>query len=291
MKVNVFSLILCVLCVTLLPLSLVSCIGDDRGECVQYDMSAKLVSRSGDTVPDTVARRSSAYLFINGMYERSIPAAADGRYHLGYNGCDAVSLVVFGDKDIHGFTLYPVTRGVSVSGTAVRIDSLLQPADTTLQSRLYYGNLDCSYISSEENDSVNVCMYDRLARLHVIISGDLTGFYGAGRFSVILGGLRNTLTYGGTVSGDTVSVALGLHRKQDGTFVSGTVATFQSSSPIRVTICRDGVPVSSTDEDSSSHPITVSEGDNKAIVITAGYGLFNIRVMPWDEYSSQNVCD
>lgn len=288
MKANVFSPILCGLCVLILLLPLTCCIGDDRGECVQYEVSARLVDKTGNTVPDSVARRSSACLFLNGKYDRSIPAGSDGCYPLSYNGCDAVSLVVFGDKDIHGFTLSPLTRGVSMAGTAVRLDSLLQPSDTARQSRLYYGSLDCSRITPEENGHVRACMYDRLARLHVVLSG-LTRFYGEGSFSVTLSGLHNTFTYGGTVGGDTVSVTPGLYREEDGSFVSGTVAIFPSSSPVRVSIWKDGVLLASTDEDSSAHPITVMEGDDKAIVITSGLDNLNIRVMPWSECISQSV--
>jgi hypothetical protein len=276
------------LCSTALPLLLASCIGEGRGECVQYEVSAHLVDRIGNPVSDSIARRSSVFLFLNGKYARSIPAGSDGRYPLSYNGCDAVSLVVFGDKDIHGFTLFPLTRGVSLNSTAVRLDSLLQPADTMRQSRLYYGNLDCSLIAPEENDSVRVPMYDRLARLHVIL-GDLTGLYGEGSFSVSLGDLRNTLSYGGTVMDDTVSVTPGLYCEDDGSFISGTVATFSSSSPVRISIRKDGVPLVSTDEDSSSRPITIAEGDDKAIIIMSGSGRLDIRVMPWSEYLSQRV--
>jgi hypothetical protein len=288
MKVNVFSHILCGLCVLIPSLSLVCCIRDGRGGCVQYEVSARLVDQAGNTVPDSVARRSSAFLFLNGKYARSISAGSDGCYPLSYNGCDAVSLVVFGDKDIHGFTLSTLTGGVSMDSTAVRLDSLLQPTDTMRQSRLYYGNLDCSRITPEENNSIRIYMYDRLARLHVILSG-LTKFYGEGTFSVTLGGLHNTFTYGGTVRDDTVSITPGLYRREDGSFVSGTVAIFPSSSPVRVSIWKDGVLLASTDEDSSAHPITVTEGDDKAIIITSGLDNLNIRVMPWSECVSQNV--
>jgi hypothetical protein len=288
MKANVFTLILCGLCVLIQLLSLTGCIGDVRGGCVQYEVSARLVDKTGSSVPDSVARRSPAYLFLNGKYARSIPAGSDGCYPLSYNGCDAVSLVVFGDKDIHGFTLSPLTRGVCMDSTAVRLDSLLQPPDTALQSRLYYGCLDCSRITPEENNSIRIYMYDHLARLHVVLTG-LTKFYGEGSFSVTLNGLHNTFTYGGTVGGDTVSVTPGLYREEDGSFVSGTVAVFPFSSPVRVSILKDGVLLASTEEDSSAHPITITEGDDKAIVITAGLDNLNIRVMPWNEYSSQSV--
>lgn len=270
-----------------LPLSLGSCIGDDRGDCVQHDVSARLADKMGHSVPDSMARRSSAYLFLNGKYERNILADPDGRYPVSYNGCDAVSLVVFGDKNINGFTLFPVTKDVNETDIAVRIDSLLQPADSAEQSRLYYGNLDYSRITPEEDNCAEVCMYDRLARLHVILD-DLSDFYGPGKFSVVLGNLRNTLTYGGTVTDDTVSVSPVLHREADGTLVSGTVATFPSMSPIKVSVYKDGVFLVSTYQDSSSRPITLSDGDDKAIVIMAGHGLFKIRVMPWSEYLSQS---
>jgi hypothetical protein len=280
--------ILFLLCSVSLPLSLASCISDGRGECVQYTVSARLVDKAGTPVPDSVARRSSAYLFINGKYERSIPAGSDGRYAVGYNGCDAVSLVVFGDKDIHGFTLTAPSGGSGLSGTSVKIDSLLQPVDTVAQSRLYYGSLDYSRLTVEENDTAVVCMYDRLARLHVIL-GDLAGVYGAGRFSISLGGLRNTLTYGGTATSDTVSVTPPLYRGQDGMYVSGTVATFATPSAVRVTVYRDGLPVASMDRDNSGRDIIADEGDNEAIVITVSAGLLNIRVMPWDAYLSQST--
>ncbi len=280
--------ILFLLCAVPLLLSLASCISDGRGECVQYAVSARLVDKAGTPVPDSVARRSSAYLFINGKYERSIPASSDGRYAVGYSGCDAVSLVVFGDKDIPGFTLTAPSGGSDLSGMSVKMDSLLQSVDTTRQSRLYYGSLDYSRLTPDEDSSAVVCMYDRLSRLHVIL-GDLTGVYGEGIFRVRLSGLRNTLTYGGTATSDTVSVTPPLYRGQDGMYVSGTVATFATPSAVRVTVYRDGIPVTSTDRDNSGRDITAGEGDNEAIVITVSAGLLNIRVMPWSAYLSQST--
>ena len=283
-----FRSILFLLCAVFILLFLVSCIGDGRGECVQYAVSARLVGKSGTPVPDSVARRSSAYLFINGKYERSIPAGPDGRYAVGYSGCDAVSLVVFGDKDIPGFTLTAPSGGSGLSSSAVKMDSLLQPVDTTRQSRLYYGSLDYSRLTPDEDSSAVVCMYDRLSRLHVIL-GDLTGVYGEGLFRVRLSGLCNILTYGGTVRDDTVSVTPPLYRGRDGMYASGTVATFATPSAVRVTIYRDSVPVTSTDRDNSGRDITAGEGDNEAIVITVSAGRLIIRVMPWSEYLSQRV--
>ena len=282
-------------CILMMPF-LSSCINDDKGGCVQYVVSTRLVDKSGKLLPDSIARLSSAYMFLNGKYSHSVPYGSDRFFHISFNGCDDARLVVFADRNIQGFRAASPSSGTDICSLAVSLDSLSQPEDSARQSRLYYGIFNFSDITPEETDTAHVVMADRLARVHIAVAKDiasgtaLSGTRAATSYLVVITGMRTGMQYDGQLTGSTASATSVMELQPDRSLLSSSVlAMFACGEPLTVSVYRDGSLMLSTTIDSEGNALEADSGDDKVFVINIYDGTLGIRVMPWKEYISQSV--
>lgn len=287
MNRKLHSILLSSLCVMMIH-SLSSCINDSDGGCVQYAVSTRLVDKAGNALPDSVARMSSAYMFLNGKYSYSVPYGSDGCFHVSFNGCDDARLVVFADRNVSGFSTESPSRGTDIESSAVSLDSISQPDDSARQSRLYYGSLSFSDIVPDETDTARVVMADRLARVRIAVARELTEGESAD-YSVRISGICTGMRYDGKMTDSYTTCTPAMGMQQDGSLMSATMAMFPSGTPLKVEIYHGSRLLAETTTDSGGSALEAESGDNKVFVINIYSGTLGIRVMPWSEYIKQNV--
>ena len=265
--------------IALASLCLSSCINEDDSQCVQYAITPKVVDGNGKALPDTVAGRLHAYLFLNGKFDHIVTAESNGRFLLSFDGSKKASLVMVGSG----------ADGTSVAQPyfGEDIDSVM--VNTSSPESIYYGQFDYTSQVHDSVKSVEVKLVNMHATLRVAVR-ELHEYYGDGNYSVKLSGLRNSLSYDGTVTGDSVTYAPKSSFISDQVLLTDSVNTLPTATNEAVTvgIYKNGTRIWQSSKDSAGNEVKLNPGDNKVVTIDCGYRTFGFTVLSWNEFL-QNV--
>jgi len=256
-------------------LGLASCINEDDSQCVQYTIMTKVVDSNGNTLSDTVAGRLHAYLFLDGKYDHTVTAEPDERFLLSFDGSKKASLIIVGSKT-GGTNIAPPYEGEDIDSVMVH---------TSSPEGVYYGQFDYTSQNHDSISSVTVKLVEMHAVLRVAVR-ELHEYYGNGNFSVKLSGLRNSLSYDGAVTGDSITYSPTSSFISDEVLLTDSVNTLPTATNETVTIgiYKNGEQIWRSNEDNTGKTITLNAGDNKVVTIDCGYQTFGFTVLSWNSF-------
>ncbi len=268
-----FYPLLVLIAIALLCLS--SCINEDDSQCVQYAITPKVVDGNGKALPDTVAGRLHAYLFLNGKFDHIVTAESNGRFLLSFDGSKKASLVIVG-SGVDGTNVAQPYFGEDIDSVMV---------NTSSPESIYYGQFDYTSQVHDSLKSVEVKLVNMHATLRVAVR-ELHEYYGDGNFSVKLSGLHNALTYEGRIAGDSVVYNPKASFINNEVLLTDSVNTLPTANNEAVTIgiYKDGTKIWQSFDDSAGNPVKLNSGDNKVVTIDCGYRTFGFTVESWNEF-------
>lgn len=262
--------------------------------CMQYAIKARLVDKSGNTLPDSTVNSVKAYLFINNKFDHYLTPESDGRYLVSFDKNATINLVVFGLPEKDSLNISTPSQEDNIDSISVRAleNSSKAPngGNYILPARLYYGRFDYLPDSTSSND-IMVTMANKQVTLHLVIK-ELHDVYGEdSNYSVTLSGLRSAISFNGSVAGDSITCtpSMSFNDKED--LCSEAFHTFptKSGESVTISIYRENSLVWQSSEDYLGKSITLSAGENKCIIVDVGSSNFSLQVIPWDDYIAQST--
>lgn len=252
-----------------------SCVNEDDSACVQYSVATKVVDGKGNVLPDTVAGRLHAYLFLDGKYDHTVTAESDGRFLLSFDSSKKASLIIVGSK-ADGTNVAPPYEGEDIDSVMVH---------TSSPEGIYYGQFEYTSQNHDSISSVTVKLIEMHAVLRVAVR-ELHEYYGDGNFSVKLSGFRNSLSYNGEVTGDSITYSPTSSFISDEVLLTDSVNTLPTATNEAVTIgiYKNGEQIWRSNEDNTGKTVTLNAGDNKVVTIDCGYQTFGFTVLSWNSF-------
>jgi hypothetical protein len=276
----------CMLCL------LASCIDESHVGCVQYAIATQLVDTKGDPMSELVMGKSLAYLFLNDKFDHVVTSEADGRYLISFDGNSKASLVVFGNMNTDSFHIRTPNVGDDISETSVNLIARTRAAELQdiYTAHLYYGRYDYTSESAGATKVVVLPLLDRQVKLHVVVQ-ELRETYGEGDYKIVLDGLRNAVAFDGTVIGDSVSYHPTASFASNGDWVSETLRTLptKTGEAVMLSIYKGDALLWHSSLDNTGKPITLTGGEDKAVVLNVARREFDLVVEPWSDYLNQNT--
>lgn len=291
-------LVLCSLCQT-------SCKHDEDARIVQCALTLKLSDASGHAIPDTLSGSIKAYMFVDGIYDRTVEPETGGTSYVSFDGSSHVTFVAIIHPTGDGVILHPPKEGTlidslwaelpvggtrTVTGLSKSINT--RAATTTNSPTLYYGSLNYASESlSEGSVSEVLSLYNKRNRVYVVVH-HLLSQYGEGNYSIRLAGFRRGISYGGNTMGDSVVYTPQTRFTSSGDLVSDTLSTLPTATSDKVTVSlfRDGVNLASFTNDDSGKSITLDGGEDRCIVIDVSKeNASSVTIVSWDESEGGTV--
>ena len=285
------------LCIPLLPIALLllltaSCIDESHTSCVQYAIATQLVDTKGNPMSESVMGKSLAYLFLNDKFDHVVTSESDGRYLISFDGSSKASLVVFGNMNTDSFHIRTPNVGDDISETSVDLIPGTRAADlqNIYTAHLYYGRYDYTADSAGSTKVVVLPLLDRQVKLHVVVQ-ELRETYGDGDYKIVLDGLRNAVAFDGTVIGDSVTYHPTASFASNGDWVSETLHTLptKTGEAVMLLIYKGDSELWHSSIDNAGKPITLTGGEDKAVVLNVARREFSIVVEPWSDYLNQKT--
>ncbi len=245
-----------------------SCIDEDNSNCVQYALNTQLLDKSGNVLPDSTATDTRAYLFINNKFDHIITAESNGRYLISFDGKAKVSLVAFGDNNKGLLGIYTPNAGDKISSIYAHLSSKAEGKDSS-STNLFYGRFDYTSASSGKINNVVLPMHSQQATVHVVAK-HLREYYGSSsNYHIVLSGFHNSVTFDGTVTGDSVTYTPNAAFDSNGNLCSEALYTLPTKigESVTVSIYKDNSLVWQSAKDYQGNATTLSAGDNKYIII------------------------
>jgi len=278
------------LSMALLPVtSLASCIYDGEAGCMQYAIKPCLANNQGVQLSDTTVKSISAYLFTEGTFERAVTAESDGRFIVSFNKSHDSSLVLFGYPAGDSLSVNIPKEGGSIEGVAV---TLLSSTGNSSPRGLYYGCFNYTPSSSvSAGKEISVSMCTERATVHVVVE-NLTAMYGSGGdYNIELRGLRNELEFNDTISGDSITYTPEASFDNKENLCSNAVNTLptKTGDSLQVTIYRNDKLIWQSAKDGDGNYVTLSGGDDKALLVDVEHRDAGIQVMSWSDYTVSTI--
>ena len=281
------------LLLSLLALLAVSCIGESFESCVQYAVTAKPVDPNGNQLPDSVLGHLKAYLFLDGKFDHTVTAEPDGRFLISFDKNGSASLVGVGLSSVDSAEVHTPQYGDDIASLSV---SVLKDSVTngyTLPSRIFYGNYKYAAASSRAESSVDTTfvMSNQKASIHVVVK-QLTDFFGeSSNYQIVLSGFRSSMSYSGEPTGDLIEYRPSASFNSLKYFVSEAVNVFplKSGDTVAVSIYRGSTLIWYSEKTETGNAITISAGDDKAIIVDCGRKDLTLSVMAWNDFLQKIV--
>lgn len=271
---------------------LAGCIDESHTGCVQYAIATQLVDTKGNPMGASVVGPTLAYLFLNDKFDHVVTSESDGRYLISFDGNSKASLVVFGNMNTDSFQIRTPNVGDDISATSVSLVSKTRAAElqNIYAANLYYGCYAYTADSTLSAKVVLLPLLNRQVKLHVVVQ-NVRETYGDGDYKIVLEGLRNAVAFDGTVMGDSVSYQPTVSFADNGDLVSETLHTLptKTGEAVMLSIYKDDVLLWHSSLDSEGKQITLTGGEDKAVVVNAARLAFNVVVEPWSYYLNQNI--
>jgi len=269
---------------------LTSCIYDNEASCMQYAVKPFLADNKGVQRSDTAVKSIRAYLFTRGKFEREITTESSGRFIVSFNKRLKSSLALLGYPSGDSLSVRVPEEGESMDDAAA---TLLSSTGNSSPEGLYYGCFNYTPSSSvvPSSEEISVPMCTKRATVHVVVE-NLTEMYGSGGDYIIeLRGQRNEVAFNDTIMGDSITYTPKASFDNKDNLCSDAVYTFptKNGERIQVTIYRDDKLIWQSSKDSGGNGVSLSDGDDKALLVNVELRNTGIQVMSWSDYSVSTI--
>ncbi len=269
-----------------------SCINEDESECVQYAVTAQDVDGKGDVMSGTEIKGREALLFINGRFNREVSAESDGRYLISFDGGEQATLAMFDNVSNDSINMKEPAVGDSISNISVtkNVSARASSGTQSMPKYLLYGRFDYKPSNKGETTAVSLLLHNECARVHVVMK-NMRERFGNGNYTVKLEGFRDCIAFSGEVTGDSVSYEPGGTFDNDGNYFGNAVNVLPTKNGeyVTVSVYEDGNLLLSVAKDVNGHPVALSAGDDKCILIDVNAVKCFIEVMPWNDNGQSTV--
>lgn len=266
---------------------------EDGSMCVQYAVVPKPVTKTGQVLSDTLTAGMKAYLFIDGRFSRTVEPERDGRYLISFDGTAKASLVFFAATKADTATVRTPAEGERMEAAAVKAGGLtragVQGQDSL--SGIYYGRYDYSSPTGSADLQVAVPVSNRCARIRVVIKR-IVEYYGkGGGYTLSITGLRGSLNYDGTVTGDSVTYTPSAAFDAEGKLCTAPLKVLPNAmgEHLTLTLYKDGKMLWQSGVDQNRKPVTLSAGDDVVMIADVERNDMLIQVMTWQQYKQDTV--
>ena len=215
-------------------------------------------------------RHMKAYLFIDGRFSRTVEPERDGRYLISFDGTAKASLVFFAATKADTATVRTPAEGERMEAAAVKAGGLtragVQGQDSL--SGIYYGRYDYSSPTGSADLQVAVPVSNRCARIRVVIKR-IVEYYGkGGGYTLSITGLRGSLNYDGTVTGDSVTYTPSAAFDAEGKLCTAPLKVLPNATGehLTLTLYKDGKMLWQSGVDQNRKPVTLSAGDDVVMI-------------------------
>ena len=255
----------------------------------QCDISLELADSTGAVLPDSIAHLYSINWFVDGIYQHTVAADADGKYRVSFDSGDRITFVAVAATDTSECSISTPILGESIKNTWLQLKASSEKASLQPHA-IYYGNLD---VIPDDDDilakSYTILMKDVRARVRVQIKG-LKDRFGVGNYRVVLEGLRSGIAYDGSTTGELVNYDLVGSFDPDGNYMTLPNEVFPTKDGERVRIKvykEDGSLLFDRDVDESGNPLEIKKNDDIVFVINASYLThITITIVPWADINN-----
>lgn len=246
---------------------MLSCINESDAGCVQYAAKPILVGSNGTAHSDKAVKSITAYLFSNGKFDHTLNAESDGRFLVSFNGTKTTTLVMFGYPDNDSLSVNVPKEGEDIENVS---SSVLKTKGNLSPAGFYCGVYNYTPSKSDTlKKEISVKLQSERATVKVVVE-NLTSKYGSGgSYSVELCGLRSSVCFDGTIGGDSIIYTPQTAFDANNNLCSEAVNTLptKKDESVTVNLYKNGMLLWKISDDSQGNSITLSGGDNKAVVI------------------------
>jgi Protein of unknown function (DUF1812). len=277
-------------------MSLTSCINDDESGRVQYNIGLRLVTKTGELLPESVVRTVHTYMFISGHYFQEIIPESNGRYYISFDNSKPMRLVAVGADVQDGVSLVTPSVGDGFEKICANLNHSLQSrsssssvTETTPMHYLCYGSFNYNPDDPiKQSSTATLTMMNKNVRIHIVIKNLLTQL-GEGVYTVKLRGFRDALAFDGSIKGDCVEYDPHGSFDSEGTYSTDVINAMPTADGEHVTFClyKDGKLILIKDSDSDGNPISLLPEDDKAIVVNISK--MNLNIIPWSDVNGSTV--
>lgn len=266
---------------------------EDGSMCVQYAVVPKPVTKAGEALPDTLTGGMKAYLFIDGRFSRTVEPERDGRYLVSFDGRGKASVVFFAARKADTTTVRTPAEGERMEAAAVKAGGLARAGAQAQDSLsgIYYGRYDYESAAGDGNIQISVPVSNRCARIRVVLKR-VAEYYGkADGYTLSISGLRGSLTYDGTVTGDSVVYNPPATFDAEGRLCTAplTVLPNATGEHVTLTLYKDGRILWQSGVDQDRKPVTLNAGDDVVMIADVERNDMFIQVMTWQQYKQDTV--
>ena len=263
--------------------SLSSCIYD-KYNTVQFNIYADAIGTDGKVLPDYLIENKHIYFFVNERYFDRLVPDADGGYNVSFPEGSVYTFVAAASEDSTAFRFNTPIDGDHIHTWYCEV------LDYSNIPPIYWGTVS----TDNSNDAVRIQMRDIRCRSHVLIQ-NMRNRYGDSNYSVVIGGLRRSLTFDGEACGDIVEVFRnGAFQGEADKWLSEELISLPTApnEGINIRIQRgDGELIAYADVDDDGNKMSLNPGDDVVFIITLHDRLgVSVTVAPWsDVYSDFNI--
>lgn len=266
---------------------------EDGSMCVQYSVVPKPVTKTGETLPDTLTGGMKAYLFIDGRFNRTVEPEADGRYLVSFDGRGKASVVFFAVRKADTAIVRTPDEGERMEAAAIKAEGLaragVQAQDSL--SGIYYGRYDYESPTTNGNIQISVPVSNQCARIRVVVKRVVEYYGKANGYTLSISGLRGSLAYDGTVIGDSVVYTPPATFDDEDRLCTPplTVLPNARGEHVTLTLYKDGKMLWQSGVDQDRKPVTLNAEDDVVMIADVERNDMFIQVMTWQQYKQNTV--
>ena len=274
---------------SLLAMSLYSCIYDKYPGRAQYDLTVEYVDSEDNKLPDSVATLDRVGCFVDGIYKETLVEEEDGKYRYAFTEGDNIAFVAIAGEKPDEYAIYPPKPGVAISNCWLQMN-LTPGKETPEPSAVYYGSIH-TILTGTSNERVVIRMHDVRSKVRIIARNFLDKF-GYGNYRFTIENCRSGISYDGKGCGSFVNYEMPGSIHSDGDYYTTTRTIFPTDDiPLRVKIYKeDGSLLFDRDTDEDGNPLIIHSGTDEVILIMFYYYTdAAIRVVPFEDIQNSTI--
>lgn len=268
-----------------LALLLHGCVREQTDACVEYELSVRAVTPSGEDVTTSGMITSvDLYLFDEDGFVRVIPKSSSSDFLFGAEKDKALTLVAWGNLKEDSLKLPSLEVGTSLQDAKIELLQAATGYDLTVTDLFYcYRELSAETTTRGiQSDTVNLVMERISAALEVRVSHAREYFGGTeGELSIVVRGAGSVLNFLGESSGEEAGYAPSMTATEgEDEWVAPLFRIFPTGDEqtISVELYRDNEKISTITTDDEGNSLKALPGKETYITVDFRYAQMSVGV-------------
>lgn len=281
-------------CFLLTCLLLSSCIREQTDACVQYELTVRAVTPSGEDVTSSgVVTSMDLYLFDENGFVRMLPKGSSSDFRFGAEKNENFTLVAWGNLKGDSLKLPSLAVGTSLEEARIELLQLATGYNMPVTDLFYSRHTLGSTTRAMQNDTVKLVMERLSAALAVKISHAREYFGSEGTLRIVVRGTGTALSFLAEPLGEEAGYAPVMNPVSDkDEWVAPLFRVFPTNEDqyIYIDLYRNDEKLFTITTDDEGTQLKASPGKETYISIDFRYArmFVNVSVLPWGS-SDQNT--